>query len=89
MKSKLERIFEIASQTYNVDKLEVWTESYVARGTLLNEPGKAVEGIVTILDAEVYPIFNECECAGGSISRTWLNIFEDQIISFTFTKKGE
>ncbi|OGI22601.1 MAG: hypothetical protein A2287_07475 [Candidatus Melainabacteria bacterium RIFOXYA12_FULL_32_12] len=89
MKSKLEKIFEIANQTYNVDKLEVWTDSYVARGNLLNEPGKTVEGIVTLIDVDVYPIFSECECSGGSVSRTWLNIFEDQIISFTFTKKGE
>lgn len=83
--SKLEKILDIASKAYASDKVEIWTNSYIAKGTLLKEEGKTIEGIITLIDAQIYPLFSS-ECYSGCENLTWLNIFEDQIISFSVLK---
>jgi len=84
MSEKQAKISLISNISSNADKIEIWTETFVVRGNLLKE--KTVDGIVSVVNAEIYPIFNECECSEGSIERPWLNIFEDKIISFTILK---
>lgn len=86
MSKKLQNIIEIANQANAADLIEIWTNSYIARGSLLKDTDRTFEGVVTLMGVEIYPILSECECSDGKIDREWLNIFEDQIISFTVIK---
>lgn len=85
MSDKLKKLIEIADHANNSDLIEIWTHSYVAKGNIIKD--KPVEGIISLNNAEVYPLFCDCE-PECKIHRDWLNIYEDHIISFTVVRKS-
>jgi len=85
MNGKLENIIEISQQA-NSDDIEIWTSNFKARGKLFKDQLKTFNGIVTLKDAKICSLFEECSCKETSIAYEWFNIFEDKIISFTVYK---
>ena len=83
MSEKLKKIISIAEQANHSDLMEIWTNTYIARGHLIKSDNQIVEGLVSLKNVKIFPIFSECEATNGAIERQWLNIFEDQVISFT------
>ena len=86
MSEKLEKIIAIAQQAKDSDFTEIWTPTYIARGYLVKDKNQIVDKVVTLKNVQIFPIFDECETSTDGINREWLNIFEDQIISFTIIK---
>lgn len=83
MSEKLTKVIKISDLAHS-DHLEIWTPTFKAVGSLFKENGKILNGIVTLSNAKVYPLFNEEHKESCfSVERDWLNIFEDKIIAFT------
>lgn len=93
MGKKLDSIIEIANKADHSDKIEVWTKSFVASGTLIKDYDKITEGVLSLKDVSLDTFIEECTCGNAScncgegVQRDWLNIFEDKIIGFTLFKK--
>lgn len=83
LSEKLKKMIEIADQAGNSSEIEIWTSTFKARGTLLKDANKAVEGIVSLINARMIPTFTESEGPLDIVVHNWLNIFEDEIIAFT------
>ncbi len=86
MSIKQRKIIEISNQA-NTDEIELWTNSFKARGILLKDLVKATEGVVTLINARIIPIFSDSGCVNEVIVQDWLNVFEEQIIAFTAIRK--
>lgn len=87
MSEKFSKMLTISERSEGSDQVEVWTQSYIVRGHMLKDKTKAIEGVVTLTDANIMPVF--CECGDShepKIHRDWINIFEEHIISFTIYK---
>lgn len=83
MSERLQKVINISEHAHS-SQVEIWTNTFKATGSLFKRDNEIVEGVVTLKNAKVYPIFNEdSKCSCTSVEREWLNIFEDKIIAFT------
>lgn len=87
MSEKLTKVIQIAEQAQNAEEIVLFTDSFKAKGKLFKDKSKAVDGIITLTDAVVCPLFDKCECKGSlSTHHDWLNVFEENIVAFTVLK---
>ncbi|MEI7474391.1 MAG: hypothetical protein WCK67_06385 [bacterium] len=83
MSEKFEKILKIADVAHS-SRIELWTPTFKAVGVLYKSDDKVVDGLVTLTNVKVYPLFSENgESTCLSVDRDWLNIFEDKVIAFT------
>lgn len=83
MSEKLKKVIEVSDLAHS-DYVEVWTPTFKAVGSLFKEEGKTYEGLITLSNVKVYPLFHEEHKESCfTVERDWLNIFEDKIIAFT------
>lgn len=87
MSEKLKKIIEIANDANHSNEVEIWTNSFRARGIIVKEPGRTVDGIISLADARIIPFITDIENSVDIILHNWLNIFEDQIIAFTVLRR--
>lgn len=87
--AKLKKILEIADNADSA-KVEIWTESFKASGTVFNDKNKLEKGIVSLKNVSVLSLLGLCECEGDCSCKAdeyeWFNIFEDHVIAFTVLK---
>ncbi|MFA6988877.1 MAG: hypothetical protein WC197_02305 [Candidatus Gastranaerophilaceae bacterium] len=88
MSEKLAKVIQIAQMAENAEEIIIMTDAFKARGKLIKDKSKTVEGVVTLTDATICPHFDICECKKSLNSKhEWLNIFEENIIAFTIIKR--
>lgn len=83
MVDKFRRLFEIYEITENPREVVIFTSSFKARGKLLTDKGKIKDELITLKDAVVCPPFEKCQCEEHAQYYEWLNIFADDVLSFT------
>jgi len=87
MNEKLKKVVDITNKA-NSDEIEVWTETFRAKGKLCKDAEKLVEGIVSLENVKLYSYLEVYECESEDyFEYDWLNIFEDKIIAFVAFKK--
>lgn len=79
---KRETILYVAQDAGEANKVIVWTNSFRAEGTLFKDKENFERNVITLMDAHICNPFEKCTCEGRSTIK-WLNIFEDEVISFS------
>lgn len=92
MSEKLSKLIAISDAAKDARNIEIWTDSFVAKGKLFKDKSKVQEEVVTLQDAIIMSAFvackcdnDNCNCHGEAFKYEWLNIFEDKIVAFSIS----
>lgn len=87
----LKKLLKVSSLC-GCDKVAIWTDSFLAKGTLFKDATDMIEDVVTLKDVTLHSIGCECTetdtcgCTDADKQYEWLNIFDDKIVGFSFLK---
>ena len=79
----LDKIYKACEMAGGVKDVVVFTESFKAHGTIVNDSKDNFKHILTLKNASICHHFDECSCNIESPKYEWLNINEDKIIAFS------
>ena len=79
----IDRINKASEMTGGVKDIVIFTNSFKAFGTLVNDSRENLKNILTLKNVTICHHFDECSCAIESPKYEWLNINESKIVAFS------